>query len=150
MDFKINLKTTILFIILGISFSNKSYSQYNLTFSKAILLTDTATVPLGKVWKVESVLQGTSGTWQTVSKTSGNNNQYYYSICGFLINGNYNSAINYYSWYVNYSGGNGASQSATSSGFQGTSLPIWLPEGVQIGPAPNSNGISIIEFKVGP
>ena len=137
-------KPLILIVLLVIGFNNKSYSQNNLTFSKVILLTDTATVPLGKVWKVESVLQGTSGSWQTV--TSGTNS--YFSICGFLINGTYNSAINYYRFYNNYSGGNGASQSTTAAGFQGTSLPIWLPGGVQLGPAPNSNGISIIEYTI--
>jgi hypothetical protein len=139
-------KHTFTCLLLFIFHCQICNSQNNLSFSRVILLTDTATVPNGKVWKVESILQGTSSSWQTV--TSGNNS--YFSICGFIINGQYNSAINYYRLFSNYSGGNGASQSATSTGFQGTSLPIWLPSGTNIGPAINSNGISIIEYGITP
>jgi len=145
MDFKFKSLRLKCFLLL-LLFSGLAGAQNNLAFSRVLLLTATDTVPAGRVWKVESVLQGTSSAWQTV--TSGTNS--YFSVCGFLVNGVYTSAINYYRWYSTTTTGNGTAQSATSAGFQGTSLPLWLPAGTAIAPATNANGVSVIEYYITP
>lgn len=131
----------LLLVIFLLVSSFLSDAQNNLEFNRVILLKDTMNVPQGKVWKIESVLQAAvTSSNQPPTNLS--------SICGLIIDNVYVSSLNFAKLYYSYSGGNGASQAAAATGFDGSNLPIWLPAGTSVGRASNSAGISIIEYNV--
>lgn len=112
--------------------SYKANAQNNLSFSKVKLITATDTVPVGKVWKIESV--GRSGS--TSYPPSSNS---------ITINNNRNLEFN----PVNVLQNVGSPTSYGGIGYgTGTQLPFWVPAGTIITVGQNSSIISVIEYNI--
>ena len=136
------MKKIVLSIFLVITI-NIVRAQASLEFNQVKLITTVETVPLGKVWKVESATYG-GGLVFCVAGINGTtycggNNIQNVSVLGvmtYTINGqpNYISALNY------------------SSGFSPnlSPFPIWLPAGTTLSVGTNMRYLSIIEFNVVP
>jgi hypothetical protein len=115
------------------------YGQYNLQLNQVVLVSNTIqTVPVGKVWKVESYMQagiaapdmieiGTACAYSDRHHPMIVNGQTYY-----LING---------------SPGHGSSGTFLAVG---NLLPLWLPAGATIRTACAKDMLSIIEFNLVP
>lgn len=116
--------TTILFLALALV-SLESNAQNNLSFSKVKLITSSDTVPIGKVWKIESV--GRTSNFTVGGSTTSN---------WILIN---NHILEFNTRSTN---GNG-----TTWGI-GTTLPLWIPEGTSLNIFTNTELISVIEYTV--
>jgi hypothetical protein len=125
-------KKSTAFVILFIFFSGALFSQANLQFSQVKLIGVQQTVPAGKVWKVESVLN--NATLEINTSTTAEQSK----STQILINGT--GVLMSTTWGNSY---------ATSS-VQSTNLPIWLPEGTNIAAGTNVFRVSVIEFNVIP
>ena len=119
--------------------------QGNLQFNQVKLITTVETVPLGKVWKVESAtyggglvfcVAGTNGTNYCGNNVNNITNVAVLGVMTFTINGqpNYISALSYTNSF-----------SPNLSPF-----PIWLPAGTTLSVGTNMRYLSIIEFNVVP
>ena len=117
--------------------SSQLYSQGNLQFNQAKLITTVQTVPAGKVWKVESAQYAGGAT--------------------FVINaggpvpnlGSMAMLVNGVTIYLNtiYTSGSYVYPTVLSNGL---SFPIWLPAGSTIAVSTNTAFISVIEFNIIP
>ena len=129
------MKTIVTISSLLLSFILNS--QNNLQFSQAILLNSSAVFPSGSVWKIESVLNGTTnvGVFQS-------------SIANCVMSIFINSKEICINKHQSYSVGTCCSPAAAASeSFQHVSqFPIWLPEGSSISPGINCAFISILQF----
>ena len=132
-----------------IFFGAHSKAQGNLQFNQVKMIVNTdppQTVPIGKVWKIESVFSyGTMDTYPTGNSAS---NQSFFSNCG-VPSGSYYPEGRYMA----------INAIPLSFGIQGVGyptnqLPIWLPAGSTICTCSNSNycarGYSLIEFNIVP
>jgi len=123
---------TIVFSILFFASFGTLFSQGNLQFNQVKLVGAQETVPVGKVWKIESVLN--NATLQINTSTTAEQNK----ATQILINGN--GILIATTWGNSY---------ATSS-VVSTQLPIWLPEGTNLAASTNVFRVSVIEFNVMP
>lgn len=131
-----------LFLFFALIYSG--LSAQTLQFSQVKVVTNSETVPGGKVWKVTSVFAssdlGTTGTTSTTLLSK-----------RVLINGQdvFVSGRSY-----RFQGATSSTTSATRTSDQSyglyTELPIWLPAGSTLASSTNSNGVSVIEFTVAP
>jgi len=121
------LSIAFLFVALA------GWTQNNLQFSQAKIVSGTETVPNGKVWKLNSFLP----------------TQVYHSAFGANPR-IYSVNINGIDRQVGHSG-IGDSNSQFSSSMSFIELPLWLPAGTTINPVVSAGyiwGINIIEFNL--
>ena len=127
-------------LIFNIAFSEKLKAQSSMQFRQAMLVSASQTVPLGMVWKVESVIASS----QLAPGLPYNSNGGATKSIVVLING-MNAYIK--TWdeknYVN-----GGAYSAASGTV--TDLPLWLPEGTTLEASTNTLYVSVLEFKIIP
>ncbi len=135
-------------VLTGILVASAFYvnAQGTLQFNQVILLTTSANVPAGKVWKVESVL-GVATT--TASNQDGSYTATLPASHTIVVGGsNVDVATALLgSASVSY----GYVSNARTMWFSKeicTSLPIWLPEGTSLATGANVSSISVIEFNV--
>lgn len=118
-----------------------SQSGTNLQFERVVLIGSSAdTVPLGRVWKVESVL---SSSQLAPSLPANNTSQDKTNVLQIRVN---NTLISVAAWLENVY----ASYRGHSAFGNVTSLPIWLPENTTLEISSNAAYISVLEFKVVP
>ena len=134
MDFKMRTSLFFLFILFYLA----SGAQGNLQFSQVIRVNNTAqTVPVGKIWKVESYMQAYTSISEFVEYPTCNFQDRQHP---FLINGK-----PYYQ--INGSPGHGSSGIFMAVG---NLFPLWLKSGEFIQTTCPDNFLSIIEFNVVP
>ncbi len=125
-------KITTFLVVAFALVSLKTNAQNNLSFSKVKLITATDTVPVGKVWKIESVGRSGSTSFPPTSNS-------------ITINNNQNLEFN----PVNVLQNVGTPTSYGGIGFgAGTQLPFWIPAGTIITVGQNSSVISVIEYSI--
>jgi hypothetical protein len=124
-------------LIVGLVFSfslSKLSAQGNLQFSQVKLIgTTTETIPVGKVWKVESFIYSTAIGSVSSSLTQNDN---------IIVNGQTVTVRSARS-------GNGGYSAATYHVWEQT-LPMWLTEGTTLQASTNVYRISAIEYNVIP
>jgi hypothetical protein len=131
-----------LYFILFILINQLAFAQGNLQFNQVKLVTAQETVPVGKVWKVESVIYNIaegSTTYQTGNY--GNCTSSDYNSAAIVVAGTPTKV------------GQGTSPLAYSNGayvHSYTILPIWLPAGTTLSGGICLNKISVIEFNITP
>jgi hypothetical protein len=125
------------FIIL----STLASAQGNLQFNQVKLVTSIETVPLGKVWKIESVIYNIAATASGYQASNGSCNSTSYESTSIEIAG------------VPTKVGQGT-QAASYSNLQYTHsytiLPLWIPAGTTLSGGTCLNKISVIEFNIIP
>jgi hypothetical protein len=131
-----------LYFIVFILLNQFAFAQGNLQFNQVKLVTAQETVPVGKVWKVESVIYNIaegSTTYQTGNY--GNCTSSDYNSAAIVVAGTPTKV------------GQGTSPLGYSSGsyvHSYTILPIWLPAGTTLSGGICLNKISVIEFNITP
>ncbi len=125
------------FIIL----SNLACAQGNLQFNQVKLVTSTETVPVGKVWKIESVIYNIAPTASGYQGGAGSCNSTSYESTAIEVAG------------IPTKVGQGT-QPASYSNLQYTHsytiLPLWIPAGTTLSGGTCLNKISVIEFNIIP
>lgn len=117
-------------------------AQGNLQFNQVKLVTNLETVPVGKVWKVESVIYNipsSATTYQTGNL--GNCGSSDYNLGSIDVNGTPTKV------------GQGTTPLGYSSGSYThtyTILPFWLPAGATLSGGMCLNKVSVIEFNIIP
>lgn len=117
-------------------------AQGNLQFNQVKLVTNQETVPVGKVWKVESVIYNIpsgSNTYQTGNY--GDCSASDYNKSAIVVDG-YPTKV-----------GQGTTPLGYSSGLYThtyTMLPLWLPAGATLSGGTCLNKVSVIEFNIIP
>jgi hypothetical protein len=125
------MKYFALFTLLFAGF--EGFAQGNLQFNQALIVTNTQlTVPVGKVWKIESY------TPSSVYTVHGGNPLTH----ALVINGD--------SRIVGLSGGLNYNYNSGSHSPVMHSLPIWLPSGTTLVSGVGTSMISVIEFNIIP
>jgi hypothetical protein len=128
-----------LFLTFGFIVSFLSYGQFNLQLNQVLLVSNTLqTVPVGKVWKVESFMQAGIAAPDMI-ETGGT--------CA-LSDRHHPMIVNGQSYYlINGSPGHGS-----SGVFLAVSniLPMWLPAGATLKTACAKDVISVIEYNLVP
>jgi hypothetical protein len=128
-----------LFLTFGFIVSFLSYGQFNLQLNQVLLVSNTLqTVPVGKVWKVESFMQAGIAAPDMI-ETGGT--------CA-LSDRHHPMIVNGQSYYlINGSPGHGS-----SGVFLAVSniLPMWLPAGATLRTACAKDVISVIEYNLVP
>ena len=128
-----------LFLSFGFIVSFLSYGQFNLQLNQVLLVSNSLqTVPVGKVWKVESFMQAGIAAPDMI-ETGGT--------CA-LSDRHHPMIVNGQSYYlINGSPGHGS-----SGVFLAVSnmLPMWLPSGATLRTACAKDVISVIEYNLVP
>ncbi len=130
MKYRFFLFLTAFFLLV----LNSRATAQTLSFSQAKLVTQTETVPAGKVWKVVSVLSS--------NDLSGNSSGYIVSTVAITVDGQ--------NTIIKSRMAMRESDMAAADGMNVTDLPLWLPAGTSLGLNTNATGISVIEFTVNP
>jgi hypothetical protein len=151
------MRIFILFILL-ISIET-SLAQGNLQFNQVKLVTALETVPVGKVWKVESALSGeerypTSGTalpsnsrFIQVNGTSVCVHEEHVATTGVGFNGCCGGGF----WMNNVGMAvNSTTPLLVQVSAQPTKLPLWLPSGATLAVGTKVSSISVLEFNIIP
>ena len=116
-------------------------AQGNLQFNQVKLVTSLETVPLGKVWKIESVIYNIAATASGYQASNGSCNSSTYESTSIEIAG------------IPTKVGQGT-QAASYSNLQYTHsytiLPLWIPAGTTLSGGTCLNKISVIEFNIIP
>lgn len=120
--------------VFAFSILSASLGAQTLSFSQAKLVTQTETVPAGKVWKVVSVLSS--------NDLSGNSSGYIVSTVAITVDGQ--------NTIIKSRMAMRESDMAAADGMNVTDLPLWLPAGTSLGLNTNATGISVLEFTVNP
>ncbi|MFM2038795.1 MAG: hypothetical protein RL432_1734 [Bacteroidota bacterium] len=116
-----------------------AHGQYNLQLNQVLLVNNTVqTVPVGKVWKIESYLQA-GVTINDMSESSATCN-FPGRHHAFLVN-------NQLYYLINGSPGHGSSGTFMAVG---NSLPMWIPAGTSVRTSCASDVLSILEFNLVP
>jgi len=130
-------------IVFGfLVFSGGFLAQGNLQFNQVKLVTNQETVPVGKVWKVESVIYNIpsgSNTYQTGNY--GDCSASDYNKSAIVVDG-YPTKV-----------GQGTTPLGYSSGTYThtyTILPLWLPAGATLSGGTCLNKVSVLEFNIIP
>jgi hypothetical protein len=113
-------------------------SQANLGFNQVLLVTN-ATVPEGKVWKMEAAIYSVA----PLSLSAGADAQEE----KIIINGTATVIRKTTSYNPYYSGGNGTSQAAMTYVWE-TNYPLWFPAGTTLQVSTGVTSLSILEFNV--
>ena len=116
-------------------------AQGNLQFNQVKLVTSIETVPLGKVWKIESVIYNIAPTASGYQSTSGACNSTCYESTGIEIAG------------IPTKVGQGTQPASYSNlvyTHSYTILPLWIPAGTTLSGGTCLNKISVIEFNIIP
>ena len=100
---------------------NAETKAQSLEFSRVLMVTASDTVPVGKVWKVVSLIS---------NETS-------------VVNGNTRIRIDGTNHTIADCDPNGRC-------FDFIKMPIWFPEGVALEPSSGVDGISVVEFSIVP
>jgi hypothetical protein len=134
-------------------FSVATYAQGNLQFNQVKLISTVQTVPVGKVWKVESMICSGGNTIPVVS----NNTATITSSNGHLSNSIFNLTfasmtylLNNTVCYVDLNSQYSISNLGNGVMFKNNSVnfPIWIPAGTSIEAGINMSFISIIEYNI--
>jgi hypothetical protein len=128
----------LVFIISSLSILG--IAQGNLQFNQVLLVNSSSVVPEGKVWKIESVMNGVNPAYdpnQNIGISS--------CLMSILIN---NSQVCVSLFHEFQGSGNLAGSVASESAFNPTNLPIWLPAGTALNIGKNAKYISVMEFNV--
>jgi hypothetical protein len=130
-----------LFLFTFLLLSNLASAQGNLQFNQVKLVTSLETVPLGKVWKIESVIYNIAATASGYQASNGSCNSSTYESTSIEIAG------------IPTKVGQGT-QAASYSNLQYTHsytiLPLWIPAGTTLSGGTCLNKISVIEFNIIP
>ena len=128
-----------LFLSFGFIVSFLSYGQFNLQLNQVLLVNNSIqTVPVGKVWKVESYMQAGIAAPDMI-ETGGT--------CA-LIDRHHPMIVNGQSYYlINGSPGHGSSGTFLAAS---NILPMWLPAGATLRTACSKDVISVIEYNLVP
>ena len=116
-------------------------AQGNLQFNQVKLVTSIETVPLGKVWKIESVIYNIAPTASGYQSTAGACNSTCYESTGIEIAG------------IPTKVGQGTQPASYSNlvyTHSYTILPLWIPAGTTLSGGTCLNKISVIEFNIIP
>jgi hypothetical protein len=138
----------LLFILISLnSFQAIAQTGSSLVFNQALLVSSTATVPTGHVWKVENVLPN-ANVIATVPNPVGNTTtQVATTECIILVNGNSIRAISSKATSNNSYSDLAARPLATSVAVQSIfPSPVWLPEGTTLAAGSNVQYVSVLEF----
>jgi hypothetical protein len=125
------------FIIL----STLANAQGNLQFNQVKLVTSIETVPLGKVWKIESVIYNIAPTATGYQSGAGSCNSTSYESTAIEVAG------------IPTKVGQGTQPASYSSlvyTHSYTILPLWIPAGTTLSGGTCLNKISVIEFNIIP
>jgi hypothetical protein len=130
-----------LFLLTVLILSNLASAQGNLQFNQVKLVTSLETVPVGKVWKIESVIYNIALSEPGYQASSGSCNSTSNESTGIVIAG------------VPTKVGQGtqaASYSSLTYTHSYTILPLWIPAGTTLSGGTCLNKISVIEFNIIP
>jgi hypothetical protein len=128
------MKNSILILLFFITLATNA--QGNLQFNQVKLVSTLQTVPVGKVWKVESASYsgGNAIGIGSIATSAFGNTGPISSFLNFKING-----LNNFSPALGQAGGGSM-----------INFPIWLPAGSTLESSTNTNFLSIIEFNIVP
>lgn len=116
-------------------------AQGNLQFNQVKLVSALETVPVGKVWKIESVIYNIPQTASGYQSTNGGCSYAYYESTAIEIAG------------IPTKVGQGTQPAAYSNlayTHSYTILPVWIPAGTTLSGGTCLNKISVIEFNIVP
>jgi hypothetical protein len=149
------MKTLIHLLAFTLFASHLTLAAQTLQFSQVILLTNTQTVPAGKVWKISNMLpanpltSGASGGQSNVS----NQTEHKIIVNGvpvFLASSHANYSVDVISMFERggSTSGTGSRPVAAANASSQTILngAIWLPAGTTLAPDVGIYGLSILEF----
>ena len=119
------------FFFIALSFSSLAFSQGNLQFNQVKLVSSQETVPVGKVWKVENLMQSNVNSGVMLI------NPTRIFACSYNVNGK--------DCFI----GNTTASSTNISPNSG-SFPFWLPAGSTLEAGGNMHYLSVIEFNIVP
>ena len=140
MDFNYMLRTGV--FLLFFLLTTLSWSQGNLQFSQVKLITAQEIVPVGKVWKVESVIYPIPDDQSGAQSSAG-------ASCGVSNFRSTSIEVDGVATKVG-SGTTTASYSNLAYTHSYTILALWLPAGASLSGGPCLNKVSVIEFNVVP
>jgi hypothetical protein len=121
--------------------STLANAQGNLQFNQVKLVTSIETVPLGKVWKIESVIYNIAPTATGYQSGAGSCNSTSYESTAIEVAG------------IPTKVGQGTQPASYSSlvyTHSYTILPLWIPAGTTLSGGTCLNKISVIEFNIIP
>ena len=120
---------------------NLLQAQGSLQFNQVILLNSSSTVPTGKVWKLESAINGSNPNPSLCNSCNIGIQDCAMSI---IINNTHICVSKFHENIIGTSLANSAA--ASESAYNPTNFPIWLPAGTTIDLGKNAVFISILEF----
>lgn len=126
------MKKSIVILLFFIALGAKA--QGNLQFNQVKLVTTIETVPVGKVWKVESASYN-GGSAINIGQIQTANSAGTYTVSSFIV-----FKINGQNNYLPVVGLSGVSAL--------NSFPIWIPSGTTLEASTNTNFLSVIEFNI--
>jgi len=129
------------FVFLCFTLTWFAKAQGNLQFNQVKLVTSIETVPVGKVWKVESVIYNIPQTASGYQTANGSCNYTSYESTAIEIAG------------VPTKVGQGTQPAAYSNlayTHSYTILPVWLPAGTTLSGGTCLNKVSVMEFNIIP
>jgi len=121
--------------------STLANAQGNLQFNQVKLVTSIETVPLGKVWKIESVIYNIAPTATGYQSGAGSCNSTSYESTAIEVAG------------IPTKVGQGTQPASYSNlvyTHSYTILPLWIPAGTTLSGGTCLNKISVIEFNIIP
>ena len=113
-------------------------AQGNLQFNQVKLITTVQTVPVGKVWKVESCGYNGGAPFLITNFVASGTTCSVIGNMSYIVNGTNNYLFNYE---------NGLSM-GTSSGITASPFPLWLPAGTTLAAGTNMSFLSVMEFNI--
>jgi hypothetical protein len=131
----------VVFLVLFFTISQSIFCQYDLVFSQVKLVSVQETVPVNKVWKIESVIYNIPQTSSGVQTSNGSCTSGSYESTAIVVDGTSTKV------------GNGtvpAAYSNVTNTHSYTSLPFWIPAGTTLSGGTCLNKISVIEFNIQP
>lgn len=137
------LFSSLLFVFL---LSAHLHAQGTLQFNRVVLVSNTETVPAGKVWKVESVLSTSTLAANNNSSPSVNTVSLDIVVNGTVITVERSSV-----GIASQTGSSGVMRAYWGYASAGvTKLPFWLPAGSTLAASTNALAVSVIEFNILP
>lgn len=131
----------VVFLVVFFTISQSIFCQYDLVFSQVKLVSVQETVPVNKVWKIESVIYNIPQTSSGVQTSNGSCTSGSYESTAIVVDGTSTKV------------GNGtvpAAYSNLTNTHSYTSLPFWIPAGTTLSGGTCLNKISVIEFNIQP
>ncbi len=128
-------------LFLGALLLHSGLHSQSLSFSQAKLVSQTETVPSGRVWKVVNILPSARLTTTTFS-SGGSTRDFIITINGQTV---------YYLSAESRGNLNGNGQTGITSVTESIGeAPIWLPAGTTLAAGTNVHSVSVLEFIVNP